>query len=112
MLQVGPRRGPAAFADVVVVAPDVELVIETGVSPSSLSRPSGRPLLTGVGVGIGVAGLALLSTTVGSRAAARRAYDEERFEAGDAWVRVNQTTAVAGFVATGLGVGLVVVGRW
>ncbi len=112
LLQIGPKRGPMAFAQAVTVSPDTTFVVQTEL-PLEIERTRRRrPKLTGVGLGVGLAGLSLLVASVPTRNAAVRAYDDEDFGRGDAWVTVNHATLLTGASALAAGGGLVIAARW
>lgn len=112
LLQIGPRRGPMVFAQAVTVAPDTDFMVDTALPQTVTPVRRRRPVLIGVGLGLGAAGLGLLTASIPTRQAARRAYDEEQFERGDAWVTVNHATVISGVAALGLGGGFVIAARW
>lgn len=112
LVQIGrsPRR--VHWATVVTLQPELELMVETHLPAKMPRQRQPRPMLTGVGIGIGAAGLAMLGSTVLTRASANRAYDAENFELGDAWVTVNRTLFASGLTTTLAGGALVIVGQW
>lgn len=86
-------------------APPIGSTVSATVSPA-VGRPK-RPVLRGIGIGLGVIGAASLLTSIPLDAAARRSAEEEEWARHESTVALQRATVVTGYGALGLGAVLV-----